>query len=109
MKHRLSLFILFLLFWARPQVQAQLSANWVTHPDMQGSEQAIVLFRTTFKLNRVPKEFLVDIKVLGCTLTLTLVDGQLSGEVHTESVPVDFSWGGKRVRAAAGAAETIAW
>lgn len=61
MPNRLLFLLLICIFGARPQVQAQFSANWVTHPDIQGSEQAVVLFRTTFNLNSIPDSFPVDI------------------------------------------------
>ena len=42
-------------------LQAQFTAHWVTHPDLEGSEQAIVLFRSEFTLESVPDSFPIDI------------------------------------------------
>ncbi|MFK8161691.1 MAG: hypothetical protein AB8H12_04435, partial [Lewinella sp.] len=55
--------LLFLLFFCfvPPLAKAQFNANWVTHPSLKGSEQAVVLFRSTFDLEVLPDSFPIDI------------------------------------------------
>ncbi|SEQ69174.1 alpha-L-rhamnosidase-related protein [Neolewinella agarilytica] len=54
-------FVLALFFLTSPTLSAQFNANWVTHPQLKGSEQAVVLFRTTFELEGMPDSFPIDI------------------------------------------------
>lgn len=42
-------------------LKAQFSANWVTHPAIQSTEQAVVMFRSTFELDQIPDSFPIDI------------------------------------------------
>lgn len=57
--NRSLLFLLLLLSFS--PVKAQFDANWVTHPALEGSEQAVVLFRSTFQLETIPDSFPIDI------------------------------------------------
>ena len=54
-------FLLGIFLFASYSLSAQFNANWVTHPQLKGSEQAVVLFRTTFELEGMPDSFPIDI------------------------------------------------
>ena len=47
-----------------PEVQygpEQIVANWVSHPDIQGGEDRIILFRNVFQLDDPSKDFIINI------------------------------------------------
>jgi hypothetical protein len=54
-----ALFLLFCL--ASLPLKVQFNANWVTRSALEGSEQAVVLFRTTFDLETLPDSFPIGI------------------------------------------------
>ncbi len=66
-------FILLFLFFINAQGQEELNfptvkygvkdiaANWVSHPDINGGEDAIVLFRNTFEVENPNDDFIINI------------------------------------------------
>ncbi|WP_020569200.1 alpha-L-rhamnosidase-related protein [Neolewinella persica] len=55
-------YLIFLCLCLVPSLaKTQFNANWVTHPTLKGSEQAVVLFRSTFNLETLPDSFPIDI------------------------------------------------
>lgn len=56
----LYIFLLCFLLPARGPAQAD-EADWITHPEVHGPEQAVVLFRTQFDLATVPDSFRIDV------------------------------------------------
>lgn len=73
MTRALLLFFAFLLYSVSISAQAELNypavqypaehiqANWVSHPDIKGGEERIVLFRNTFEVEDIDQDFIINI------------------------------------------------